>query len=262
PPEGADFMVVMLTGQDQASEDACWFDDVTVARMTGEDLYVGPVTSWIHPMLEPVEQQVQTPHVAWANPRAGGPLSVLFLLGNDHNIREAVEVAQRLEMDYDVAFGHGFSGLLYALNDREVRRKFRDGQYDVVVVATGVGENLAQSLQGHIRRGGGVVLVGWPGMEPALPGSELSDAPEDHYVAEALDAFPEPPENLETALLRSLQVAETAEGGRVTSIQWGTRCRCLTPQVSYAQHIRMPHNYWEAFLATIARSVIWTAGQK
>ncbi|MEA3401760.1 MAG: beta-galactosidase [Armatimonadota bacterium] len=262
PPQGADFVVVMLTGQDQGPEDVCWLDDVSVARMTGEDLYVGPVSSWIHPMLEPVERQVETAHIAWANPRAGGPLSVLFLLGNDHNIREAQELAQRLEMDYDLAFGHGFSGLLYALNDREVRRKFRDGEYDVVIVATRIGEQLSEPLQRHVARGGGLVLVGWPGMEPALPGLELSDAPEDHYVAEALDAFPEPPEDLETALFESLQVVERAEGGRVASIQWGTRCRCLTPQVSYAQHMRMPHNYWEAFLATLARSVVWAASEE
>jgi len=42
---------------------------------------------------------VVTPHIAWANPRAGEPLRVLFM-GNRMRMREAVEIAQRLEMDY------------------------------------------------------------------------------------------------------------------------------------------------------------------
>lgn len=146
-PEDAAFLVIMLTGQGQGPEDACWFDDVTVARLTGEDLYVGPASSWLRPMLEPVDEPLVTPHIPWANPRAGGPLSVLFLLGNDHNIREAAELAQRLEMDYDVAFGHEFSGLLYALNDQEIRRKYAEGAYDVIVAATRTGGNLAEPLR-------------------------------------------------------------------------------------------------------------------
>ncbi|MGD9495806.1 MAG: beta-galactosidase [Armatimonadota bacterium] len=260
-PENAAFLVIMLSGADQGAQDACWFDDVSVARLTGEDLYVGP-TSWLHSMLHPVAEQIVTPHVAWARPRAGGPLSVLFLLGNDHNIREAQELAQRLEMDYDVAYTHDFGGLPYALNDRQIRQKYADGAYDVIVVATGTTEALAEPLRRYAERGRGVVLVGWPGMQPALPETELQPVADDHYLAEALDAFPEPPEGLETPLLESLAAAEVEGGGRVASIRWGTRCRCLTPQVSYAQHLQMPHNYWEAFLATLARGVIWAAARE
>jgi len=260
-PENAAFVVIMLTGVDQGPEDACWFDDVTVARLTGDDLYVGPA-SWLHPMLYPVTEQLETPHIAWANPRAGGPLSVLFLLGNDHDIREAEELAQRLQMDYDVAYGHEFSGLMYALNGREIRRKYADGAYDVIVVATRTGDSLGPPLANYLARGKGVVMVGWPGMQPELPDVQLAEAPADHYVSEPLDAFPDEPEGLETSLFDSLSVAEVEGGGRAVRIQWGTRCRCLTPQVSYAQHVQMPHNYWEAYLAAIARSVIWAAGQE
>ena len=212
-------------------------------------------------MLEPVDEPVVTPHLPWANPRVGGPLSVLFLLGNDHNIREAAELAQRLEMDYDVAFSHEFDGLLYALNDQEVRRKYAEGAYDAIVVGRRVGKSLAEPLRRYAERGKGVVLVGWRGLEPELPEVALADAPADHYVAEALDAFPEAPSDPEMSFLRSLQVGEIGPG-RVASIRWSVRARCLTPQVGYTEHLHMPHNYWEAFLATIARSVIWAAGRQ
>jgi len=45
-------------------------------------------------------REVRTPHIAWANPRAGGRLRVLFL-GCKRGMREVVELAQRLEMEYD-----------------------------------------------------------------------------------------------------------------------------------------------------------------
>ncbi len=48
--------------------------------------------------LEPSGAYV-TPHIAWANPRAGGPLRALFI-GERKRMREAVELAQRLELDY------------------------------------------------------------------------------------------------------------------------------------------------------------------
>ena len=187
PPENAAFLVVMLTGEDQGAEDACWFDDVSVAQLTGEDLYVGPVTSWIHPMFLPSEDPPVTAHIPWANPRAGGPLEVLFLLGNDHNTREADELAQRLEMNYDVAFCHGFDGLLFALNDKEVRRKFSEREYDAVVVGMKVNDSIRPALMEYLADGGGVVLVGWPGMEPELPDVPLTDVPADG------DAAPWPP---------------------------------------------------------------------
>ena len=260
-PEKAAFLVIMLTGEGQGAEDACWFDDVSVASLVGEDLYVGPVSSWIHPMFLPSEDAPVTEHIAWANPRAGGPLSVLFLLGNDHNTREADELAQRLEMDYDVAFCHEYDGLLFSLNDREVRRRFAAREYDAVVVGMKVSDSLAPALMAYLADGGGVVLVGWPGMEPVLPEVELTDAREGHYLSEPLDAYPEVPGEPGMSFTKALEVGESGEG-RVASIRWSIRSRCLTPQVGFDEHMQLPHNYWEAFHATLARSVLWAAGEE
>ncbi len=49
---------------------------------------------------EPSESVV-TPHIRWARPLAGGPLKVLFIT-NHKSTRDIVEIAQRLEMDYEV----------------------------------------------------------------------------------------------------------------------------------------------------------------
>jgi|LSQX01.1.fsa_nt_gb hypothetical protein len=260
-PENAAFLVIMLTGQGQGPEDACWFDDISVSQLTGEDLYVGPVTSWLHPMFLPSEEPPVTEHIPWAHPRAGGPLNVLFLLGNDHNTREADELAQRLEMNYDVAFCHEYDGLLFSLNDKEVRRKFAEREYDAVIVGMKISDSLAPALMDYLSDGGGVVLIGWPGMEPVLPEVAMSETPDGHYLREALDAYPQYPTDPTISLLKSLQVGESGEG-RVASIRWSIRSRCLTPQLTFAEHMQMPHNYWEAFHATLARSVIWAAGEE
>ncbi len=260
-PENADFLVVMLTGEGQGADDACWFDDVSVGELTGEDLYVGPVTSWMHPNFLPAEDTFESKHIPWANPRAGGPLEVLFLLGNDHNTREADELAQRLEMNYDVAFCNAYEGLLYSLNDRDIRRKFAEREYDVVVVGMKVTESLQEPLMDYVNDGGGVLLVGWPGMEPVLPEVELAEAPADHYVSEALDAHPPRPDDPDTPFVRWLQTVRHGEG-RVVSLRWSVASRCLTPKLSYAEHMQMPHNYWEAFHATVGRCVVWAAGEE
>ena len=49
---------------------------------------------------EPTEKVV-SPHIPWAKPYARGPLKVLFITYR-HGMREVVELAERIEMDYDV----------------------------------------------------------------------------------------------------------------------------------------------------------------
>jgi hypothetical protein len=49
---------------------------------------------------EPSEKVV-TPHIAWAKPLAGGPLKVLFIT-HRNAMREVIEIAQRLQMQYTV----------------------------------------------------------------------------------------------------------------------------------------------------------------
>ncbi len=53
---------------------------------------------------EPSENVV-TPHIAWAKPYAQGPVRALFICARD-DMREVVEIAQRLQMDYRVLTIH------------------------------------------------------------------------------------------------------------------------------------------------------------
>ena len=57
-----------------------------------------------------VTSEVQTPHIRWAKPLAGGPLRVLIVAPRQTQ-RETVELRLRLQMDY-VAVGTEQTGVL------------------------------------------------------------------------------------------------------------------------------------------------------
>jgi len=92
---------------------------------------------------EPSEKVV-TPHIAWAKPLAGGPVSALFLTYRV-DMRGIVEVAQRLEMDYDTfvlaraghfhydAAGNVIGGATKAECHERLEAKLRK-PYDVIVL--------------------------------------------------------------------------------------------------------------------------------
>ncbi|MCK5804237.1 MAG: hypothetical protein KAI66_15475, partial [Lentisphaeria bacterium] len=46
-------------------------------------------------------EEVVTPHVSWFKPAEGGALQVLFII-TQSRMREVVELAQRMDMDYSV----------------------------------------------------------------------------------------------------------------------------------------------------------------
>ena len=49
---------------------------------------------------------LETPHIKWARPLAGGPIKALFILPYGDS-REVVEIAQRLQLDYTVIMNAG-----------------------------------------------------------------------------------------------------------------------------------------------------------
>jgi len=99
---------------------------------------------WVTPTRE-----VETPHIKWAKPRAQGRLRVLFL-GEQNKMREVVELAQRLDMDYEFWGAGGrnaddlfrcgirvgwFKGDAPGDKLKRLKRILRDGaDYDLIVM--------------------------------------------------------------------------------------------------------------------------------
>ncbi|MBC8443200.1 hypothetical protein H8D79_00590, partial [PVC group bacterium] len=99
-------------------------------------------------MISPT-REVVTPHIAWARPFAQGKLRVLFM-GGTKRMREVVELAQRLEMEYafwgawgdnlDDLFRHGYLRRGYYKGDgpgdkeKRLRMLLTDADYDLIVM--------------------------------------------------------------------------------------------------------------------------------
>lgn len=270
-PEGAAFAVILLTADAQSDGDTCWFDDVSMVHVGPEDIMVSPC-GWLHANCSPVGEPVETAHVKWAKPRTGPKLKILFVLGNDHNLREHLEIAQRLEIEADWVFVHNFDSTLYGLNNKRVMKRLESRYYDVAVIAT---KAQAPMVRGIAKRCKGVVLVGfrhptvrqqadgstktgWWSMLPAVPEEiELAPASDAGFLAEALDAVPEVP----LAGVGSVHEVKSGdlpgEGGRICRVVFNTRFYCLTPIFDFDAHLRMGHGYWEAYHQLLIRAILW-----
>jgi len=69
---------------------------LSVTGLTGAPVVTDPGPGYFEPTRE-----IVTPHIAWANPHARGPIRTLFIVQR-FRMREVVEIAQRLELDYTV----------------------------------------------------------------------------------------------------------------------------------------------------------------
>ncbi len=136
------------------------FEDKIAAKGTGpEDR---------HP-----SHEIETPHVDWATPLAGGPLRALII--NDMLTgRETVELAQRLDLDYDAPFistaysiGRGTQmfgapvSVEWALDN--IRTLLEENTYDVILIGGLTCELYPEDVIGmildQVRAGAGLVWV-------------------------------------------------------------------------------------------------------
>jgi len=258
-PSNAGLLVVMLTATGQTDKDRCWFDDVSVGKFGPSDVVVSSC-SWMHPNLWPVGEPPETPHVKWAKPWAGGKLKALFILGSDHSLREQVEIAQRLDLDYDFTFAHEFEQAFYALNNREIMRRLDERYYDVIVVALNAKAALCQALMDKLGPGKGLVAIASARVKPELPVSlRLSAAPTDHYLRLSLNALP-PVDEKGVSGVQAIQVAD-GPPCRVVKLTYSQDFSCLTPRFTYEQFLTWGAGYWEGYLQTVMRAMLWAAGK-
>ena len=132
---------------------------------------------------------LETFHVKWAKPLPGGKLKVLFILPY-HNAREAVELAQRLDLDYTVLMCAGanswtkgyFEGSrptpLYGAEAEQVLARLTGERldlarrYDCLILGkvrwTALPEAVRKLVVQHVERGAGLVYVS-PSAEGAPP---------------------------------------------------------------------------------------------
>ena len=121
-----------------------------------------------------ISTEVVTPHIPWARPFAGGKIRALVLM-DDMNCREAVELAQRidLELDYvkfrttlakELLYQGDLSILTLDAAQRALLERLRTRQYDVIIAAGFKWDfhftpEIRESVLAHVRNGTGLILI-------------------------------------------------------------------------------------------------------
>jgi hypothetical protein len=221
----------------------------------------------VPPEERPVGETWPTPHLASYRPLSGGPVRALIFVGDLQ--RDAVELAQRLDLEYDYCYCPKFrkSGLVertFAWNAAEVLRRLESGHYDVVVLAGRPSHpDVVDSLVRWVQEGKGLVYIG----------PTKAEGPADAKTFKKLTALlppPLPPEEAKCPWMKSLpveflklaggdasplsKVAQKEVGkGRVVRIQWAQPVEGLVPSAGPTPQAT------ELLYAIISRAALWAA---
>ncbi len=228
-------------------------------------------------------RKIVTPHVAWANPLPEGPVRVL-VVGQRWNQRETVELAQRLDLDYQtVSFSTAESVLsesslyLYGSYDvygyprknaidvlADLGEKLR-GEHDAIILSGFQPELIPEGLRARIaeqvQSGTGLVLLGTAGKILAEFGDEAQQVEWSPGVV-PIEKLPVLGAML--AEKRPVWTAYTVGKGRVLRFHYPTAGR-------HGLHGLTPHledddpdclAFYDYYHALLAAGVLWASGRE
>ena len=204
----------------------------------------------------PVTPPVVTDHLTWAKPLSGGPITALFSMHYKYDgARDFVELAQRVDLDYDILMGGKA-----AEDPVRVNRRLGNDEYDVFVVSCTrrLPDALRDLILDRVEAGHGLVLVEntscWS--SHFIPDQALTTVGPDHYLRRdlALDVLPD--------ILARVDAGRWGRG-RVAVLRFDR-------EKSYFHNIwpaergepayrRRECRFWEGWHALIARSLAWAA---
>jgi len=242
----------------------CWLALAPVAPAREPDPYAD---------FDRVTLERASPHVAWGKPLAGGTIDVLFIAPR-FTLRDAAELAQRLDLKYDVApvwDAHhlGGEGSDPPGGSREetvarLRDRLADS-HDVIVMGnlalSILPEDVLEEVVAQVASGTGLVLAhygasvppGFQGFLDALSPSDGADAI-TRGIGEGLT--PEWPLSLDFVKARR------HEQGRVVLLDYvgePPATHFLTPSLSAP--LRARWEFFDTYLSLVAKAVRWAAGR-
>ena len=237
--------------------------------------------------LNEVTLDVVTPHVAWGKPLDGGPIRALFIAPR-FTLRDVVELAQRLELEFDtvplwdahhlgcdpaIPEQHvpGASPEETAGRLRDALKKERDlivlGNFEIAILA----DDVLSAVVDHVESGGGLLLAQTCDEVPPVFGAFLGgieDVPEagaihasdsSRYLTEGI-AEPMTPEWGDGL---DFVHAGTFGAGRVVRLDYpGPRPRLhfLLPALTQPFYARQ--GYLDTYFSLVAKAARWAAGRE
>ena len=206
-----------------------------------------------------------TPHLPGYRPLPGGPLRALAFIGEFQ--RDAAELAQRLDLDYDLVYCPSFRGsgkveCCFSDDPERVMTRLAQGWYEAILLAgRPSAAELVREVAAAVERGCGLVYVApvtagrpvdearWKQLAEILP--EAQTPPAEHAVTTSL-----PLADLATTdgnpMLSAFGVGEHGKG-RTVALTWGQAARGLVPDG------KPECEYWEYAQAVVARALLWAA---
>ena len=208
---------------------------------------------------EPDEQPVMREGIMrWGTPLAGGPLRALFSIYVYRTVREVVELAQRVELDWDVIEG-GYTGDSLASPDgREVMRRMDEGDYEVYVTASRLDARLEEEIRAQVEAGAGLVVIsGFGRLGRYCDQEDLQVVEGDHYLMRDI-----PWDYLPRHILNEVRVGQIG-AGRVVWLNFPTdvsRVWGIMPvENDHAAWMAREMRYWEYWFAFIGRAIHYAA---
>ncbi|MEA3401097.1 MAG: sugar-binding protein [Armatimonadota bacterium] len=208
-----------------------------------------------------------TPAMKGFNPLPGGPLRALIFIGEFQ--RDAAELAERLEMDYDLVYcptyrGSGKVDQCVAFDASAIERRLAAGDHDVIILAGRPSQpSVVQSIITAVERGVGLVavepLAGGGAAKPEVLDDLLGRLPdeplEEDELPRVLGALS--PEVISatsggTEVLEALSAGAIGDG-HAARLRWSEEVPGLVP------FREGTNQYWEYRWAALARSILWAA---
>lgn len=215
----------------------------------------------------------ETPHLRWARPLPGGPVHALFFVrAKGSGAREVAEIAQRLDLDFDVVYydsggaqvEDGPTGMARAL------RLIRAGA-DVFILGSTAFDGLSREAQYYLLKqvvgGAGLVCVGRPATIAFTPERLMPDLPAEvtarfplaslekgRELAAALKLTDPTDAELAARLVKRYRLGE----GRALYLAYPGGDEALTPRQPFSYRTLAEYEYWAGFVAGAIR---WAAGR-
>lgn len=209
----------------------------------------------IPPQDMPATKPLVTDHIPWAKPLRGGPIRAFFSMRRNYNgARDFVELAQRVDLDYDVVVG-GKGSETY----ERVNRRLAYDEYDVFVLpAMDYPRDLKDLIAKRVQAGRGLVVVENVVNYAAniLGKHELQAVGDDHYLRRDLP-FDDLPE-----ILQGIDAGEVGKG-RAVVLRFD-RDKSYFYNVWPAERLeprykKRENRYWAGWHALLARAIVWAA---
>jgi hypothetical protein len=233
-----------------------YYDHVSLREGSPDQLIVQQLS--LAKIDRPLEEPPVTAHIPYGRPLLGGPLRACITLRSFRHLREVTELAQRIELDYDV-LSTGYEGdEAVSETGRRMMQRLADDYYEVYLVPSRVGPAALKTIKERVEKGAGlVVMEGFGQAGKFLDTKTMTEVPAEHYLRRGV-----PWEVMPQGIMTGMQMGQLGQGRVVRMSFPYTTCRVwgLIPiGLEHTDWIGRQWAYWDGWLSLLSKAMLWAA---